>query len=63
MEKSIGENSASEVDLVDCRHVILEVHHVVKSQLLSLVYRIVAANRQLCWYLAQINTLDMVPHV
>ena len=28
--ESIRENSGSEVDLVDCRHVILEVHHAVK---------------------------------
>jgi hypothetical protein len=31
MKKSITENSKSEVDLVESRHVILEVYYVVES--------------------------------
>jgi hypothetical protein len=51
MKKSIRENSRSEVDLVDSGHVILEVHHVVENQSLSLADRVVADNPLLCWYL------------
>jgi len=63
MKKSIRENSGSEVDLVDSRHVILEVHNVIKNQPLSLAYRVVTDDPLLCWHLAQVNILDMVPHV
>ena len=63
MKKSIRENSGSEVDLVDSRHVILEVHYVVENQPLSLADRVVTDERLLCWHLAQVNILDMVPHV
>ena len=44
----IRENSGSEVDLVDSRHVILEVHYVVESQPLSLVDRVAIDKRLLC---------------
>jgi hypothetical protein len=61
--ESIRENSGSEVDLVDSRHVILEVHNVVENQSLSLVDRVVTDDPLLCWHLTQVNVLDMVPHV
>jgi len=61
--ESIRENSGSEVDLVDSRHVILEVHNVVENQSLSLADRVVTDDPLLCWHLAQVNILDMVPHV
>jgi hypothetical protein len=47
----IGENSGSEVDLVDSRHVILEVYYIVESQPLSLTDRVVIDKRLLCWHL------------
>jgi hypothetical protein len=51
MKKSIRENSGSEVDLVESRHVILEVYYVVESQPLSLTDRVVTDKRLLCWHL------------
>jgi hypothetical protein len=39
--ESIRENSGSEVDLVDSRHVILKVYNVIKNQPLSLTDRVV----------------------
>jgi hypothetical protein len=48
---------------VDRSHVILEMHHVVENQPLSLAGRVVADDPLLCWHLAQVNILDMVPHV
>jgi hypothetical protein len=56
-KKSIRENSGSEVDLVDYRHVILEVRHVVENQPLRLTERVVADDPLLCWHLAQVNIL------
>jgi hypothetical protein len=63
MKKSVRENFGSEVDLVDRGHVILEMHHVIKRQPFSLAYRMVANDPLLCRYVAQMNTLNMVPHV
>ena len=48
---------------MDSRHVILEVHHVVENQSLSLADRVMADDPLLCWYLAQVNILDVVLHV
>jgi hypothetical protein len=48
---------------MDSRHVILEVHNVVENQPLSLADRVVANDPLLCWHLAQVNMLDIVPHV
>ena len=48
---------------MDRRHVILEMHNVVENQPLSLADRVVADDPLLCWHLAQVNILDMVPHV
>ncbi len=50
---------------MDCRHVMLEFHHVVKNQALRFADRVVADDPLLCWHwhLAQVNFLDMVPHV
>lgn len=42
---------------------IFEVHNVVENQSLSLADRVVADDPLLCWHLAQVNILDMVPHV
>ena len=63
MKKSVRENFGSEVDLVDRGHVILEMHHVIEYQPFSLVYRMVANDPLLCCYIAQMNTLNMVPHM
>lgn len=52
MKKSIRENSRSEVDLVDPGYVILEMHHVVESQSLSLADRVVADDPCICKYIA-----------
>jgi hypothetical protein len=49
--ESIRENSGSEIDLVDSRHVILKVYYVVENQPLSLVDRVVTDKRLLCWHL------------
>jgi hypothetical protein len=51
MEKSIRENSRSEVDFMDSRHVILELYNVVESQPLSLANRVVIDKRLLYWHL------------
>jgi hypothetical protein len=48
---------------MDRGHVILEVHHVVENQALRFADRVVADDPLLCWHLAQVNILDMVPHV
>lgn len=48
---------------MDSRHVILEVHNVVENQHLSFVDRVVAPNPLVCWHLAQVNILDMVPYI
>ena len=63
MKKSIRENFGSEVDLVDRGHVILEMHHVIENQPRSLAYRMVANDPLLCRHVAQMNILNMVPHV
>jgi hypothetical protein len=63
MKKSIRENFGSEFDLVDRGHVILEMHHVIEHQPLSLVYRMVANDPLLCRYVAQLYIPNMVPHV
>jgi hypothetical protein len=47
-KKLIRENSRSEVDLVDSCHVILEIHHVVENQSLSLTDRVVIDNLLFC---------------
>jgi hypothetical protein len=62
-KKIVSKNSGLEVDLVDSRHVILEVHHVIESQSLSLADRVVADDPLLCRHPAQVNILDVVPHV
>lgn len=62
MKKSIRENSRLEVNLVVCRHVILEMHHIVENRPLSLADRVVADDPLLYRYPTQVN-LDMVPHV
>ena len=61
MKRLIRENLGSEVDLVDSRHVILEVLNMVENQPLSLTDRVVADGPLLCWHLAQVNILDIVP--
>jgi hypothetical protein len=48
---------------VDPGHVIIEMHHVVKNQALCVADRVVADGPLLCWHLAQVNILNMVPHV
>lgn len=50
MKESIRENSGwgSEVDLMDCRHVILEVLHASENQPLSLADRVVTGDPLLC---------------
>ena len=42
----------SEVDLVDCRHMILEVLYAFEREPLSLVDRVVADNPLLRWHSA-----------
>ena len=49
--KSIGENSGSEIDLINSHHVILEVYYVIESQPLSLADKVVTDKRPLCWHL------------
>ena len=44
-------------------HMILKVRHVIKNQPLSLAYRMVANDPQVCWYLAQVKIFNMVYHV
>jgi hypothetical protein len=61
--ESIRENSRSEVNLVDPGHIILEMHYVVENQALRFADRVVADNPLLCWLLAQVNILDMVPYI
>jgi hypothetical protein len=56
------ENSGSEVDFVDSRHVILEVLHVVEDQSRSLANRVGADDPLLCGHPAKVN-LDVVPHM
>ena len=48
---------------MDSRHVILEKHNVVENQPLSLADRVVTDDLLRCWHLAQVNILDMVPHI
>ena len=48
---------------MDRGHVILEMYHVIEHQPFSLVYRMVANDPLLYQYVAQMNTLNMVPYV
>jgi hypothetical protein len=48
---------------MDRRYMILEMHHVIEHQPLSLAHRMVANDPLLCRYVAQMNILNMVPHV
>jgi hypothetical protein len=63
MKKSVRENFGSEVDLVDCGHMILEMYHIIENQPCSLAYRMVANDPLFCQYVAQMNILNMVPYV
>ena len=63
MKESIRENFKSEIDLVNCCYMILKMNHVVKNQPLSLAYRMEANDSLLWWYFAQVNILNMVPHM
>lgn len=48
---------------MDRGYVILEMHHIIENQTLGLVYRMVANYPLLCRYVAQMNILNIVPHV
>ena len=48
---------------MDRGHVILKMHNVIENQSLSLAHRVVAHYPLLCRYLAQMNILNMAPHV
>jgi len=47
MKKLIRENSRSEINLVESRHVILEPHNVVENQPITLADRVVIDKRLL----------------
>ena len=63
MKRLARENSQSKADPMDCRHVILKPHHVIKNQPLSLAHRMVANYALICWLLAQVKIFNMVHHV
>jgi hypothetical protein len=63
MKRQARDNSRSKIDPMDCRHVILKIRYIIKSQPLSFAQRIVADYLQAWWHLLQISMFNVIHDV